>query len=48
MQEQQKVENVWVNRNSSAENYGLSTVTMYRKDVWKVHYKNSAFHFDQI
>ena len=27
MQEQQKVENVWVNRNSSAENYGLSTVT---------------------
>jgi hypothetical protein len=42
MQEQQEVENVWVNSNSSVENYGLSTVTMYRKDVWKVHYKNSA------
>jgi hypothetical protein len=27
MQEQQKVENVWVNRNSSAENYGAPEFT---------------------
>jgi len=37
-----------VNCNSSAENYGLSAVTMYRNDVWKVNCKNSEFHFGQI